>query len=74
MHSVEQLANTVASIAKELYDKETIIKKIPAEQETLLPGRLMSIEKAKEILNWQPEVILREGMKELMENAEEVLK
>lgn len=66
-YSVIQLAHILLNNGKIFTGSNSKIKKIRAPKNKIWPDRLMSIKKSKKILNWNPQITIEEGLKEIIE-------
>lgn len=66
-HSIKELAELISKLGEEVYRTKSNIQKTPAPEGKSWPDKIMSIEKIKTKLNWQPSISLEKGIKELME-------
>lgn len=66
---IADLADKVANIAKEKFNRRISVKKLPAPEGSIWPDRLMSIGKINEKIGWQPKVSIDEGISEMLERG-----
>lgn len=71
--SIEEVAKTVSKVAEEAFGRHVEIRYVPAPPDKIWPDRWLSIKKAKELLNWHPEISLEEGISEMMKKYMEVI-
>ncbi len=64
--SIKEVGLTVAHVAQRNYNRSVNINYKPAPPDKIWPDRWLSINKAKELLHWQPQVSLEEGVNEMM--------
>jgi len=59
---LEEITKIVHSIFKDKFKQETEIEKISVDSDEIWPDRLMSIEKIRKDLSWEPEISLKQGL------------
>ncbi len=62
---IHELTETVSKLAGEITGKQVNIKSVEAPPGSIWPDRLMSIDKIRSTLGWQPSVTLEDGIKEI---------
>lgn len=65
LFKIKDLVSAVIKLAKEINDKDVVIKNLPAPEGSVWPDRLMSIEKIKNLLGWLPKTTMEEALREI---------
>ena len=68
---IKKIAETIRDIFRKNYNEKIIIKNLSAPADKIWPNRLMSINKIKKDLSWEPEVSLKNGLEEMIINYRE---
>ena len=67
--TIKKLAETILDVSKDFVKIQAKIKSMPAPEGSIWPDRLLSIDKIKSRIGWEPSVAVEEGVREIFERT-----
>ncbi|MFC1630188.1 NAD-dependent epimerase/dehydratase family protein [Patescibacteria group bacterium] len=65
---IEEITKIINDIFKDKFKQGIKVKKVPVSSSKIQPGNLMSIRKIRRDLGWKPEISLKTGLEEIINN------